>query len=43
MTIIALGREGNEKIAAVITLTVLLSIFSHGITAIPFSKLYQKK
>jgi len=43
MTIIALGRDGNEKIAAVITLTVLLSIFLHGITAIPFSKLYQKK
>jgi sodium/hydrogen antiporter len=43
MTIIALGREGNEKIGAVITLTVLLSIFLHGITAIPFSKLYQKK
>ena len=43
MTIIALGREGNEKIASVITLTVLLSIFLHGITAIPFSKFYQKK
>jgi sodium/hydrogen antiporter len=43
MAIIALGREGNEKIAAVITLTVLMSIFLHGITAIPFSKLYQKK
>ncbi len=43
MTIIALGRDGNEKIAAVITLTVLLSIFLHGITASPFSKLYQKK
>ncbi len=43
MAIIALGREGNEKISAVITLTVLLSIFLHGITAIPFSKYYEKK
>ena len=43
MAIIALGREGYEQIASVITLTVLLSIFLHGITAIPFSKFYQKK
>jgi len=43
MAIIALGREGNEKIASVITLTVLMSILLHGITAVPFSKFYQKK
>jgi sodium/hydrogen antiporter len=43
MVIIELGRVGYEKIAAVITLTVLLSIFLHGITAIPFSKMYEKQ
>jgi len=43
MAIIALGREGYEKIASVITLTVLLSIFLHGITAVPFSKFYKKQ
>jgi NhaP-type Na+/H+ or K+/H+ antiporter len=43
MTVIALGREGNERMLAVITLTVLLSIFLHGVTAIPFSKLYKQK
>jgi len=42
MVFIDLGREGYEKIYAVITLTVLLSIFLHGITAIPLSKLYKK-
>jgi NhaP-type Na+/H+ or K+/H+ antiporter len=43
MAVIALGRNGYEKVLSVITLTVLLSIFLHGITAIPFSKFYQKK
>jgi sodium/hydrogen antiporter len=43
MVLIELGREGNEKIAAVITLTVLLSIFLHGISAIPYSKIFEKK
>jgi NhaP-type Na+/H+ or K+/H+ antiporter len=43
MVVIDLGRTGYEQIVAVITLTVLMSIFLHGITAIPFSKFYQKK
>jgi len=43
MMVIDLGREGYRQIIAVITLTVLLSIFLHGITAIPFSKFYQKE
>lgn len=43
MVIIELGRLGYEKIAAVITLTVLLSIFLHGITAVPFSRMYVKQ
>jgi NhaP-type Na+/H+ or K+/H+ antiporter len=41
MVIIALGKEGYEVILSVITLTVLLSIFLHGITAIPFSKFFK--
>jgi NhaP-type Na+/H+ or K+/H+ antiporter len=43
MVVIDLGRNGYEKIFAVITLTVLMSIFLHGITAIPLSKLYKKQ
>lgn len=43
MVFIDLGREGYEKIYAVITLTVLLSILLHGTTAIPLSKLYKKQ
>lgn len=43
MMVIDLGREGYRQIIAVITLTVLLSIFLHGITAVPFSKFYQKR
>lgn len=43
MVLIALGRAGNEQIIAVITLTVLLSILLHGITAVPLSKLYKKQ
>lgn len=43
MAVIALGRNGYEKILSVITLTVLLSIFLHGISAIPLSKLYKNQ
>ncbi len=32
--------DGHEKIFAVITLTILLSIFLHGLTAKPFADLY---
>ncbi|MFD2200500.1 cation:proton antiporter [Shivajiella indica] len=42
MAVIQLGSEGYETIIAVISLTVLLSIFLHGITAVPFSKLFEK-
>lgn len=38
MAVIQLGLEGYEKVISVISLTVLLSIFLHGITAVPFSK-----
>jgi len=43
MVVIELGRDGYEQIYAVITLTVLLSILLHGITAIPFSKFFHEK
>jgi NhaP-type Na+/H+ or K+/H+ antiporter len=39
IVIIELGVEGYERIAAIITLTILMSIFLHGITAVPFSRL----
>lgn len=38
-----IGIAGYERVLSVITLTVLLSIFLHGITAIPFSKMFEKK
>ena len=35
-----LGIEGYERILAVIVLTVLLSVFLHGISAVPLSRRY---
>jgi NhaP-type Na+/H+ or K+/H+ antiporter len=43
MLVLQLGIEGYEKIISVITLTVLLSILLHGITAVPFSKLFREE
>jgi NhaP-type Na+/H+ or K+/H+ antiporter len=43
MAVIQLGVEGYETVVAVISLTILLSIFLHGFTAMPFSKLFFKK
>jgi len=43
MTFLQLGREGYERMISVITLTVMLSIFLHGITAVPFSKLFREE
>jgi sodium/hydrogen antiporter len=43
MVIIQIGPKGHEQIIAVITLTVLLSIFVHGITAVPFTKLLARR
>jgi sodium/hydrogen antiporter len=40
MVILQLGTKGYEKIIAVITLTVLLSILLHGVTAVPFSNIF---
>lgn len=41
--IVELGKENYEPIIAVITLTILLSIVIHGISAVPFSKMLSKK
>jgi NhaP-type Na+/H+ or K+/H+ antiporter len=43
MAIIQLGREGHEQIISIITLTVLLSIFLHGISAVPLSGIFKRK
>jgi NhaP-type Na+/H+ or K+/H+ antiporter len=37
---ITIGSAGYEQMMAIIVLTVLLSIFLHGITAVPLSRLY---
>ncbi len=37
-----IGQTGHEKILAVIVLTVLLSIFAHGMTAVRMSKQFTK-
>jgi NhaP-type Na+/H+ or K+/H+ antiporter len=43
MVVLKLGTAGYERIISVISLTVLLSIFLHGITALPFAKLFFKE
>jgi NhaP-type Na+/H+ or K+/H+ antiporter len=43
MAIIQLGTEGYERMVSVITLTVLLSIFLHGISAVPLSGIFKRK
>jgi sodium/hydrogen antiporter len=42
MAVNDLGLAGYERILSVIVLTVLLSVFLHGITAVPLSRLYAK-
>ena len=37
---ITIGLTGYEQMMSIIVLTVLLSIFLHGITAVPLSRLY---
>jgi NhaP-type Na+/H+ or K+/H+ antiporter len=43
MAVLELGVAGYEKMSAIITLTILMSIFLHGITAVPFSRLFKKE
>ena len=40
MAVAAIGIEGNERIMSVIVLTVMISVYAHGITATPLSKRY---
>jgi NhaP-type Na+/H+ or K+/H+ antiporter len=35
-----LGLPGYERMISIIVLTVLLSVFLHGITAVPLSRMY---
>lgn len=42
MAVIALGSEGYERIISVITLSLMLSIFLHGVSAAPLSKIFKK-
>jgi NhaP-type Na+/H+ or K+/H+ antiporter len=38
-----LGLQGYQRMLSVIILTVLLSVFLHGITAVPLSRLYANR
>jgi NhaP-type Na+/H+ or K+/H+ antiporter len=38
MVVIEIGKDGYERMISVIVLTVFLSIFLHGISAVPLSK-----
>ncbi|HEX5169123.1 MAG TPA: sodium:proton antiporter [Cyclobacteriaceae bacterium] len=42
MAFLRLGSEGYERMISVITLTVMMSIFLHGTTAVPFSKMFRE-
>ena len=37
-----LGLKGYERMLSVVVLTVLISVFLHGVTAVPFSRLYAR-
>jgi len=43
MAFLQLGSDGYERMISVITLTVMMSVFLHGITAVPFSRMFIKK
>lgn len=43
IAIITLGPIGMDRLVSVVTLTVLLSIFLHGISAKPFSRTFEKE
>jgi NhaP-type Na+/H+ or K+/H+ antiporter len=43
MAVNRIGLAGHERIFSVIVLTVLLSVFLHGITAVPLSRLYARR
>ncbi len=41
LAVIALGSVGYERLISVVTLTVLLSIILHGVTAVPYSRIFK--
>ncbi len=43
MVIMDLGIAGYETLLAAIILTVMLSVFLHGLTAVPLARLYRRK
>ncbi|MDL5048718.1 cation:proton antiporter [Oscillatoria amoena NRMC-F 0135] len=43
MAVISLGVQGYERMISIVTLTVTLSIFLHGLTAVPFSRIFRTK
>ena len=40
MAVAAIGFTGYEQIMSVIVLTIMISVFAHGISALPFSRRY---
>jgi NhaP-type Na+/H+ or K+/H+ antiporter len=40
MAVAAIGQEGNERVMSVIVLTIMISVYAHGISATPLSKRY---
>ncbi|MFC2102381.1 cation:proton antiporter [Bacteroidota bacterium] len=42
LVLINLGTSGYEQIMSVVVLTILLSVFLHGLSALPLSKIYGK-
>jgi len=43
MVLVKIGFSGHEQMLSVIVLTVLLSVFLHGISAVPLSRLYGRR
>jgi NhaP-type Na+/H+ or K+/H+ antiporter len=43
MVVKELGLAGHERILSVIVLTVLLSVFLHGMSAVPLSRLFARR
>ena len=42
MAIAAIGVAGHEQVMSIIALTVMISVYAHGISAVPLSRLYGK-
>ena len=40
MAVAAIGFQGYEQVMSVIVLTIMISVFAHGISAVPLSRRY---